>query len=115
MHSPALILKVIIASSFDRNIKNKISLGFLIVFLIIKYFCIFPFYLGANPLTAITWNAIINILLEGILQPIFAAVVAFIVCPIGAFAIAIGAFIRKGFRDAWDAVLFQVYIIRNVY
>ena len=66
-------------------------------------------FLGASPLTAITWNALINILLEGVLQPICAAAVAFVVCPIGAFLIAIGAFIRKGLRDAWDAVLFQVY------
>ena len=64
--------------------------------------------LGASPLTAITWNVIINIILEGIFQPICAATVAFIVCPMGAFIIAIGAFIRKALRDAWDSVLFQV-------
>ena len=64
--------------------------------------------LGASPLTAITWNVIINIILEGIFQPICAATVAFIICPIGAFIIAIGAFIRKALRDAWDSVLFQV-------
>ena len=65
-------------------------------------------YLGASPLTVITWNALINILVEGIFQPVCAAAVAFIFCPIGAFVIAIGAFIRKALRDTWDAVLFQV-------
>ena len=75
----------------------------------VKLFLYLRIFVGASPLTAITWNALINILLEGVLQPICAAAVAFIVCPIGAFLIAIGAFIRKGLRDAWDAVLFQVY------
>ena len=64
--------------------------------------------LGASPLTAVTWNVLINILVEGIFQPLCAATVAFIACPIGAFIIAIGAFIRKGFRDSWDSILFQV-------
>ena len=69
--------------------------------------------LGASPLTAITWNALINILAEGILQPICAATVAFVACPIGALIIAIGAFIRKSLRDAWDAVLYQVFNSRK--
>ena len=74
---------------------------------------IMKIFLGASPLTAITWNVMINIIVEGIFQPICAATVAFIICPIGAFVIAIGAFIRKAFRDAWDSVLFQVKIIGN--
>ena len=63
---------------------------------------------GASPLTAITWNVLINIMTEGILQPVFAAVVAFLACPIGAFIIAVGAFVRKFFRDGWDTVMYQV-------
>ena len=60
-------------------------------------------------MTSILWNVLINILTEGIAQPMCAAIVAFAVCPLGAFLIAIGAFIRKGLRDAWDAILFQVF------
>ena len=51
---------------------------------------------------------LINILLEGILQPVFAAAVAFIACPVGTIIIAIGAFLRKILRDGWDAVMYQV-------
>ena len=59
------------------------------------------------------YTYLINILVEGIFQPICAAAVAFIICPIGAFIIAIGALIRKALRDAWDAVLFQVLQINT--
>ena len=58
---------------------------------------------------------LINILLEGILQPVFAAAVAFIACPVGTFIIAIGAFLRKFLRDGWDAVMYQVPYAVNIF
>ncbi len=60
--------------------------------------------------TTVCWNVFINLIGIGILQPIVCAIMAFIVFPLGTGLGCFAAFARKGFRDAWDAIIYQLVI-----
>ena len=65
---------------------------------------------GTSYLGAVLWNVLINIIGLGILQPILAALVAFVFCPVGTCVLTLIAVIRKTLRDTWDALVFQLLI-----
>ena len=65
---------------------------------------------GSRALDALVWNAIYNVAIGGVIQPILAAAVAFVICPLGSMLIAVGALFRKGARDAWDTIIYQTLI-----
>ena len=67
---------------------------------------------GFHAFNAILANLFINILVLGIIQPLIAAVIAFILCPLGSFVMLLVAFIRRGAQDCWDAIIFQCFIKR---
>ena len=59
---------------------------------------------------ALVPNLLINFVGIGILQPLFCALVAFLVCPFLSLIGAMLALVRKGLRDAYDTVIFQLLI-----
>ena len=61
-------------------------------------------------LRAVVWNVCVNYFIIGVLQPVFCSVVAFVFCPLLAFIGCALALVRKGIRDAWDTVMFQLVI-----
>jgi len=65
---------------------------------------------GKSPLNSIFWNVFGNILVLGFGQ-IFAALLALIGCPL--ICLILGAFglIRKGLRNMWDSIIFQVIML----
>ena len=65
---------------------------------------------GEIPAIAIVWNIAINFIGIGFLKPIFCGFVAFVVCPLGALFGCFLSILRKGLRDAYDTVIFQLLI-----
>lgn len=84
-----------------------IWIGSLIVHLLAFFFYDFE---TPSLLTAVFWNVLVNFLGIGILQPIICSLVALVACPIGSLIGLFLSFARKGIRDAWDAVIFQLVI-----
>lgn len=78
---------------------------FSIVFHLLGFF--FFDFEGKTPLNSIFWNIFGNIFLLGFGQ-IFASVVALIGCPIMCLMMGALAFVRRGLRNAWDSIIFQV-------
>lgn len=72
--------------------------------------CLFyDFEVGA-PLNALLWNLAINGVLLGLIQPVLAGIVAFVLCPLGSLVLAVSGVLRKGCRNSWDAI---VYLVRR--
>lgn len=96
-------LSIILAITAPLYVWIGSAIGHLLAFL-------FWDFDGHSKWSAVVWNVLINIIALGVLQPITAVVVAFILCPIGTALGTLVAFMRKGMRDAWDALVFQLVI-----
>ncbi len=68
---------------------------------------------GPSCTGAILWNLLINILSRGVLQPIVAVTVAFLIAPLLACFTLAFAYLRRGLRESWDWVMFHVLIKRR--
>ena len=58
----------------------------------------------------LVWNVCMNFIGIGFLKPVACALMAFIICPVGALLGCILSVLRKGLRDAYDSVIFQLLI-----
>ncbi len=80
----------------------------------IFYFIVIIFYdyHGQRLLNGILWNILVNILFCGIVQPIACAIMAFIICPLGAAVVASYASIHWLCRESWDSLMYAIVLKR---
>jgi hypothetical protein len=76
-------------------------------------FLLFYDFDGISAFNAVLWSAIVNIVGQGILVPLVTGVIALVICPIGAVAVGTMALLRKACRDAWDTVMFKLFLEKS--